>query len=359
MLSSIHVENFRCFQRLDLDDLGRINVIVGDNASGKTAFLESLVLPSGNPDVTFHLRNARGIGIPMPILQRRKTAYDSLWKDLFFQLNQKAPITIVLRGTTENARSLRVFYNGASETPLFTSQGTSGVVPKPDASTIIPITFELTDAKGALHTLQPELAPTGNIVIKGPPADTPVVFFFAASLLADALWIASTFSDLSTRNEDTRLKETLKKIFPQITDLSVEVSPLGNASLYCVIPGMPEKIPIGLISYGINKLMAVLLGIASSPNGIALVDEIESGLYYKAFPKLWQAILQFSVEYNTQLFLTTHSSECLRALTPLLVTDHEKFRLLRSEKQSNGTCTIRIFKGKEFESALETGVEFR
>ena len=359
MLTSLHVENFRCFYRLDLEDFGLINVVVGDNASGKTAFLESIFLPGGNPDLIFHLRSWRGMGQPAPTVQRRKNAYESLWKDLFFQFNQQKPITIALRGTIENSRILKIYYNGAGGETLFPAGTATLNVPKPDTSTIVPITFEIIDAKGEVHDLTPEIAPQGNIVVKGSPAEAPVAFLWVASLLADPLWLASTFSDLSTRNQDARLKETLKRIFPQITDISVEVSPLGNASLYCVIPGMPEKIPLGLISYGINKLMAILLGIASSPNGIALVDEIDCGLYYKVFPKLWRAVLEFSQEYNTQLFVTTHSSECLGALTPILEKNREKFRLLRAEKQPNGNCTIRMFKGKELEAALETHVEFR
>ena len=44
MITSLEVENFRGFRKIELSDLRRINIIVGDNSSGKTAFLEAIFL---------------------------------------------------------------------------------------------------------------------------------------------------------------------------------------------------------------------------------------------------------------------------------------------------------------------------
>jgi AAA15 family ATPase/GTPase len=50
MIDRLSVQNFRCFENLELQNLSQINVMVGDNASGKTALLESLWLAGGgNP----------------------------------------------------------------------------------------------------------------------------------------------------------------------------------------------------------------------------------------------------------------------------------------------------------------------
>ena len=57
--------------------------------------------------------------------------------------------------------------------------------------------------------------------------------------------------------------------------------------------------------------MAVLLGIASRRRSVVLVDEIENGLYYKHHKKYWDAILHFGRNYESQIFLTTHSREWL------------------------------------------------
>jgi AAA15 family ATPase/GTPase len=56
MIESLEVKNFRCFKDLHLSDLRRINVVVGDSGSGKTALLEALWICAGmGPEFFFAL----------------------------------------------------------------------------------------------------------------------------------------------------------------------------------------------------------------------------------------------------------------------------------------------------------------
>ncbi|MEO0416701.1 MAG: AAA family ATPase, partial [Verrucomicrobiota bacterium] len=38
----LSINNFRCFEQLSLSDLGRVNLVVGENNSGKTTILEAI-----------------------------------------------------------------------------------------------------------------------------------------------------------------------------------------------------------------------------------------------------------------------------------------------------------------------------
>ena len=42
MLDSLHIKNFRCFEDLTIPSLGRVNLIVGKNNSGKSTLLEAI-----------------------------------------------------------------------------------------------------------------------------------------------------------------------------------------------------------------------------------------------------------------------------------------------------------------------------
>ena len=44
MIQKLKITNFRCFKRLELNDLKQFNVMVGPSGSGKTAFLEAIFL---------------------------------------------------------------------------------------------------------------------------------------------------------------------------------------------------------------------------------------------------------------------------------------------------------------------------
>ncbi|MEL7246301.1 MAG: AAA family ATPase, partial [Cyanobacteria bacterium J06573_2] len=39
MFKNIKIENFRCFKSFELQQLGRVNLLVGENNSGKTSLL--------------------------------------------------------------------------------------------------------------------------------------------------------------------------------------------------------------------------------------------------------------------------------------------------------------------------------
>ncbi|MGD1919625.1 MAG: AAA family ATPase [Pleurocapsa sp.] len=42
MLEQLKIENFRCFKSFELNNLGRVNLLVGQNNSGKTSIFEAL-----------------------------------------------------------------------------------------------------------------------------------------------------------------------------------------------------------------------------------------------------------------------------------------------------------------------------
>jgi AAA15 family ATPase/GTPase len=42
MYKSFHIQNFRCFEDLEINDLARINLIAGKNNVGKTSLLEAI-----------------------------------------------------------------------------------------------------------------------------------------------------------------------------------------------------------------------------------------------------------------------------------------------------------------------------
>lgn len=43
MITSVHIENFKCFKEFDIE-LGKFNVLIGPNGSGKTSFLQAIGL---------------------------------------------------------------------------------------------------------------------------------------------------------------------------------------------------------------------------------------------------------------------------------------------------------------------------
>lgn len=66
MISSLHIEGYRGFEDFSMDGLGRINLLVGTNNSGKTSVLEAIYLLSsaGDPASLWKLLLRRGERLP-------------------------------------------------------------------------------------------------------------------------------------------------------------------------------------------------------------------------------------------------------------------------------------------------------
>ena len=62
MIRTLRLENYRSFERYELRDLARVNLLVGPNNCGKTSVLEAvqLLVSRGDPRVLTQLASRRG-----------------------------------------------------------------------------------------------------------------------------------------------------------------------------------------------------------------------------------------------------------------------------------------------------------
>ncbi len=350
MIESFEVTNFRGFERLELHGLRRINVIVGANSSGKTAFLESIFLAGGgSPEIALRLQAQRGLGQPFQITLDRPS-YESLWRHLFYGFDQKKVISAQLVGSVANTRSVTVAY---SEQDSFTLP--FGKAVGLDSPFIVPITFEWKDSRGEVYRAQPKITEQGlNIAGAG---ETMPIFLFSSAMSLNAAEVASRFSELDTQGKSGSVVAGLREIFPYLEGISIQVIS-GVPTLHATLSYSELKIPLGLLSGGINKLMGILLAVAGRPQSVALIDEIENGFYYELLPSIWSALLNFCKQHNTQIFASTHSEDCLRALLKCIGENEEEFALIRTER-TNGRSTARLFGGRQLHSAIEQNIEVR
>jgi predicted ATPase len=102
-----------------------------------------------------------------------------------------------------------------------------------------------------------------------------------------------------------------------------------------------RKTPVLLSSLGegVNRYIAILCAIWASKDGVLLIDEIENGIHYSNFPKLWKLIYQTSIDANCQIFITSHSKECIKAFNDMQLNNNDNsstyFEIYRSSKSKN------------------------
>jgi predicted ATPase len=64
---------------------------------------------------------------------------------------------------------------------------------------------------------------------------------------------------------------------------------------------------------GVQRIFSICILFASVKDGIVLMDEGESGIHSSLFEKFATFIYELSLRFNVQVFLTTHSKECVDA----------------------------------------------
>jgi AAA15 family ATPase/GTPase len=349
MIDWLKVRNFRCFENLDLRNFPRFNVIVGENASGKTALLESLFFGAGgSPDLAFRLRGWRGAEAVMQV-SRTKESYGSFWQELFFEQDSNKRILAEIGGSDGSNYRIEVFYGENESTTLPLNGGAFKESPA-----LRLITFSGKDVSGKPFHIQPDITPIG--IAPASTGEGAPVMFFAAGFRPSAGETAQRFSNLRKQYKHQPLVKAISNAFPIIKDLDIEIE--AGASYIFADVGRARKQRLGLVSGGLDKLVSILVGIQSSPQGAVLIDEIGDGIHYTKLEILWSLIREFAQDNDTQIFASTHSWECLKAAQPTVQRYAKDFALFRTE--SDGLRrSVKHFDGKRLLGALKQDGEVR
>jgi hypothetical protein len=361
MYQSFKISNFRCFRETTLNSPERVNLIAGMNNVGKTALLEALFLHSGayNPELTLRLNAFRGIQqVELEFGRWVKTPWDSLFSQFdtskIVELvgeNEKTGLRIlrlrVIRQPEELAKigqSIQHSSDKSESTHSFTSETaqvlelecTEGKQPRKY--------YMILDRKGVRIEPIP------------PPPPFPAVFLVArgrVSLAEDA----ESFGKLEILGQQDVLLKALQVIEARLRRLAVVV--VGGVPMIHGDIGLGRLVPLPVMGEGMTRLANLVLAIGNAPNGVVLVDEIENGLHHSILSKVWRAIGEVARQFNTQVFATTHSLECIiaahRAFSESGCYD---FRLHRLERV-NETIRAVTYDQETLEAAIETGLEVR
>jgi energy-coupling factor transporter ATP-binding protein EcfA2 len=376
MIKSFELTGFRCFASVALEGLTRVNIITGANASGKSALLEALLIAArGTPETLVLLDNMRGLQIGVPALANpflaftgnpvvHTAAFKGVWDHFFrtvnlenkgtFKLSTSPRITMAYSESGDGPKCLNIFFQEqtAAEITLLPSTPQLGL-----PQSITPLVFERTlpnrstiiqtvtvGAQGQLQ-VQPRLTNYG-------PA---ILIFPATATYSDADNMA-WFSQLREAGHSGAILRPIRENFPYIDNLEI-LSPSGIQSLYAVMKS-GEIRRLSTVSAGLAKMVSVFLGCASITNGIILIDEIENGIFYEKYEFLWSALYELAKDSNNQLFIASHSAECLNKILPVMGKDVADFCLLRTE-QENGACIVRHVSGSAMRAALRRDDDIR
>jgi AAA15 family ATPase/GTPase len=383
MFTDFEVNNFRGFKHLDITNLARINLIAGLNNSGKTALLEALFIHAGayNPEILLRVNSFRGLTRPEISMEPQ---IPGPWNSLFRNFDLDSTIEFIGR-SNKRAESVKLrivrdsnelteiyqeflqkqqnqtYYANRKERRSQRSEKRTSTLDTDKSTNYLSTAahvLEVICTGGRLGKVKYYhiFDRKGQRIIPIPPAIATQSVFMPASLkpLADDI---ERFSLLETQKKLDDLLGILQVIEPRLKRLALAIED-GVPSIQGDI-GIDRLLPLVLMGEGTYRLTSVILAIAFSRNGLVMIDEIENGFHYSVLPKVWEAISQASLQFNAQVFLSTHSLECILAAHRTFENANAyDFSFHRLEATPDGIQAVGYDKGS-LSASLESHFEVR
>lgn len=360
MYESFEINNFRCFRKLTISDLERINLIAGANNAGKTALLEALFLHCGayNPEMTMKINALRGIEIvKIELGMWTETPWDLIFHQ--FDISQDIKLAGEDKSTGRRLLRLKIVRDPLELAKIkdflpYSSNNSKKAISSSESAQVIELEFEELQRQGKYYLI----ANLKGIRTEPIPPSPPFpAFFQGARIRTPFKDEAERFGKLQLQRKDDVLLKVLQLIEPRLRNLTMVVV-AGEPIIHGDI-GLKRPLPLPIMGEGMVRLVNLVLLIGNAPNGVVLIDEIENGIHHSIMSKIWQAIGEVAREFNTQIFATTHSLECIiaahRAFQEQGIYD---FRLHRLDR-SKDTIKVVTYDQETLETSIETGLEVR
>jgi hypothetical protein len=340
MLKTVKIENFRGFQSFELSELGRINLLVGKNNSGKTSVLEAVQLLRSHNHLKPLIDILRNRGEffwgdceKEPEFDIRHLFYDrkiepgSQFSILGINRNhseEKVTASIKVHDDADDSYSQLQLFEGNRETSDFNSIDDINILEfilKWEIGTQEEIWKSPLSENGGLSYPYKYIRDRQRKFLSRTQSkriETQTQFVTPSSLTVKE--IMDLFDRVVLTPEENLIEEALQTIEPKIERIasvgSDRVSGSGGG-FFVSLSDSNRRIPIGSMGNGIWRMLGLALATVGASNGILIVDEIDTGLHFSTMSDMWALIWKVAKKLNVQVFATTHSSDCWMSLATL------------------------------------------
>jgi predicted ATPase len=369
MLDSFYIKNFRLFKELKIERLGRVNMFVGKNNSGKTCLLEALHLyaKKASPDSLYQLISERGENwkregllekycdtIPEMSNPLRYLFYNYQFPEVGkpgIEIGSLKTISLKLaigayqvKQTHDGERLIRIDESQLSNNPLTHLEW---VIEKGDkAIPLLRLNGKSLFSPAILNEaeLNVQIVPTKPLNRK------------TLARLWDNINI-----QLSLRKEVFKGLQLIDERIEEIVLVGYldEPNKVDNLMPILIYHDNDEKRLITNLGEGISRVFYIILSLVNARDGFLLIDEFENGLHWKVQPKLWEMIFNLAEKLNVQVFATTHSQDCVQGFYAVWETQENQGSFHRLHNRSGFETVATPYRCETLANALEMDVEMR
>jgi AAA15 family ATPase/GTPase len=284
--TSILIDNYKRISYLQLKNLNKVNIIAGVNNSGKSSLLEAIYLLGRGSDIyaLFDIYRRRG---------KFCGELDLLW----FYENFSSDIRISAD-----------FDNHKIDLSISKKTESDSTIDKNDYLTSIVNNFNFDNTektsksrvyKNTNETFFDKLYTVCNTALSSP---------FSTQNKEDI--IKYHYKSLETKSYQLIIEFLKKQLDTNIVNIELE----GQLKRFIVNHNKFDRgMDITSFGEGMQRIFYIALQFASAKDGVLLIDELENGIHYTLLQDFSIFIQKLAEIFNVQVFITSHSSECIKA----------------------------------------------
>jgi predicted ATPase len=357
MLRKLKIDNFRCFQDFELQQLGRVNLLVGVNNSGKTSILEAVRLVTAQHDLE-SLSDVM-IGRSEYVLSDRRAGIRELdIRHLFYghriEIGSKF---LILADNHPHSNGIIVSVEQSGQLSLFEDLPELVLVIKRTGEENEIIKLPLSKQEGLPLDYVRRIR---RDVISNPASRVQSIT--SSSITPEKM--IELFDQIVLTPEENLVVEALQTIEPSI----VRIAPVGSekyryngsqSGFVIRLKNEEQRIPIGSMGDGLWRMLGLTLALVNARNGVLLVDEIDTGLHFSTMSDMWRLIWKTAQRLNIQVFATTHNSDCWTSLAEIARTEDPAEEGITIQRIEKGKSQSVVFTERQLVIAADRGIEVR
>jgi AAA15 family ATPase/GTPase len=321
---NINIVKYRKLYNINIKHLSRINIFAGGNNLGKTSILEVFYLLSQLNDLNalFDLERYRG---------KFYNEFQSKWFD---------------KNISDRIEISGLFNNSLSDICIQKEDTTENIDKTNYLSTIrVEAKVNGTDLESSVHLYsnrEPDLRYSQIQVLCQSSLTSPYRYNIELLSKAHSYAVKEKYYD------------EIVDFIRNNMDSSIEKITLVEDNRFMVASSKLETaIDITQYGEGMQRVFEIALLMGYNQNGILCIDEIDCAIHHSLLVTFSIFLQKLAEQFNVQVFLSTHSKECIDAFIEAKYNDNKNITAY-SLTEENGKVVCKYVSGERLESLIQS-----
>lgn len=369
-IKKLKIEHFRSVNTLEVDGLGRVNLITGRNNSGKSSVLEAIrILASdASPSVVSSILRYREEDLSnMDDLPRTLDADGGfLLSNLFtgFPLFSDKILPIKISASSQGYQKDLIlstrWMEDRAEVARKSLLGEHSLINDENLAPSL-----LVDVNGDRRVFSLDYYQRfgyRNKMMRPEQIESSVLTCIFVSPYGGerTAFLGNLWDKIALTDHERSVVEALQIIDPEIKGVSMIGGEGPRQQRTAIVRSQNFERPVPLRSYGdgLNRLFGIVLSLVNAQDGILIIDEFENGMHHSVQLDTWRIIFNLAEKLNVQVFASSHSWDAIEAFQKAAFEAPEQGVLVRLTRRGDKVIPT-VFDEDELVIATREHIEVR